>query len=116
MKKLNLGQKVQINLPEGYEFKQEDICGYNGELCHVTCNHCASYPKKILRLVNCGTIAGEVPQPEPEESQMFTKSDLRDAFLAGYWLHLDSDNNDLASRKDKFENVFYKGLIQRKKQ
>lgn len=53
---------------------------------------------------------------EREESQMFTKSDLRDAFLACYWLHLDSDNNDLATRKDKFENVFYKGLIQRKKQ
>lgn len=36
--------------------------------------------------------------------------DLEEAFLAGYWLHLDPDNNDLSTRKRKFKEWFDKNV------
>lgn len=48
---------------------------------------------------------GTFSQPLGQERK-YSKDDLRQAFVTGYWLHLDSDNNDLRTRVDKFEKWF----------
>jgi len=55
------------------------------------------YDETLLEATKHGFLKGyKAAQPKK-----YTEEDVENAFLSGYWLHLNEDNNDLATRKRK---------------
>ena len=50
------------------------------------------------------------PVEVKKEEKMVPVSLLETAFHAGYWLHLDKDNNDFETRKERFKKWFNENI------